>query len=144
VVAFTRIPRAATGKDGVFHPCDEQADQWRQGCGSLANHDAQAANAVLSFVPIARACEALRLLPRVPTLRAHRHIKKGEEILFNYGSSLPFCPRKDRQAEESESAEEEVCAGPDIHRRHVSSRLAGEHASRRALPCTSCSWTGSS
>ena len=97
------------GENGLFEPCHAHATQWLQGCGSLANHDAQAANAVLSFVPIAKACEALRLLPRVPTLRAHRLIKKGEEILFNYGSSLPFCPRKDKvESADEESADEEV------------------------------------
>ena len=43
-------------------------------------------------MPLSRA-EAMRLYPRIPTLRAHRAISKGEEILFNYGSSLPFCPK---------------------------------------------------
>ena len=43
-------------------------------------------NAVLSFIPLGNA-EALRLLPRIPTLRAHRAILKGEEITFNYNTT---------------------------------------------------------
>ena len=44
----------------------------------------------LAALGLLLAFEALSLLPRIPTLRAHRLIRKGEEILFNYGSSLPF------------------------------------------------------
>lgn len=76
---------------------EENATQWTQGPGPLANHDAHNANAVLSFVPINNSNEALRLLPRVPTLRAHRRISKGEEITFNYGSSLPFASVQQRE-----------------------------------------------
>ncbi|KAL3903074.1 MAG: hypothetical protein SGPRY_011819 [Prymnesium sp.] len=84
------------GPDGRFLP-EENATQWTQGPGPLANHDAHNANAVLSFVPINNSNEALRLLPRVPTLRAHRRISKGEEITFNYGSSLPFASVQKRE-----------------------------------------------
>ena len=55
----------------------------------MANHDPANHNAFLSFLPLGRNV-ALQLLPRIPTLRAHRKILAGEEILFNYGSSLPF------------------------------------------------------
>ena len=86
---------------------DKNATQWMQGPGPLANHDVHLANAVLSFVPIANATEALRLLPRVPTLRAHRPIKKGEEILFNYGSSIPFASHQENEDGSEGSAESE-------------------------------------
>ena len=55
----------------------------------MANHDPDNTNATLSCVPLSSS-EAVKLLPWIPTLRAHRLIKTGEEILFNYGSSLPF------------------------------------------------------
>ena len=44
----------------------------------------------------------MRLLPRIPTLRAHRLIRKGEEILFNYGTSLPFVAHNEKVEEEGE------------------------------------------
>ena len=83
----------APGDDDIFLPSDQNATQWMQGAGPMANHanDANSGvNASLSFVPLANS-EALRLLPRIPTLRANRPIKSGEEICFNYGkSSLPL------------------------------------------------------
>jgi len=101
--------------DGICWPMDAHATQWAQGCAAMANHDSgPAMNATLSFVPLARD-EAHLLLPRIPTLRAHRHIKKGEEILFNYGSSLPFMQHDERPAEEEESeAEEEEECGEEL------------------------------
>lgn len=62
------------GPDGVFLPKTEDATQWLQGCAPMANHDSANHNAMLAFVPLGRD-EALRLLPRIPTLRAHRHIR---------------------------------------------------------------------
>ena len=83
----------APGADDIFLPSDQNATQWMQGAGPMANHanDANSGvNASLSFVPLANS-EALRLLPRIPTLRANRPIKSGEEICLNYGkSSLPL------------------------------------------------------
>ena len=79
----------APGDDDIFLPSDQNATQWMQGAGPMANHanDANSGvNASLSFVPLANS-EALRLLPRIPTLRANRPIKSGEEICFNYGKS---------------------------------------------------------
>jgi len=93
--------------DGICWPMDAHATRWAQGCAAMANHDSgPAMNATLSFVPLARD-EAHLLLPRIPTLRAHRHIKKGEDILFNYGSSLPFMQHDERPAEEEEEEAEE-------------------------------------
>ena len=79
----------APGDDDIFLPSDQNATQWMQGAGPMANHanDANSGvNASLSFVPLANS-EALRLLPRIPTLRANRPIKSGEEICFNYGNA---------------------------------------------------------
>ena len=96
------------GRDGIFLPVDKHAVQYNSGPGPMANHDSGlGANASVSFVPLSRA-EAQQLLPRVPTLRAIRPIKKGEEIRFNYGSSLPFCPRAAPSAEEHKEVTEEV------------------------------------
>ena len=67
----------APGDDDIFLPSDQNATQWMQGAGPMANHanDANSGvNASLSFVPLANS-EALRLLPRIPTLRANRPIK---------------------------------------------------------------------
>ena len=96
------------GEDGICLPTSADSTQWLQGCAPMANHDPANHNAYLSFVPLGTA-EALKLLPRIPTLRAHRKIVAGEEILFNYGSSLPFMPKMVQpQAEEPEAADEEA------------------------------------
>ena len=81
------------GEHGVFLPTEKDATQLSQGPGPMANHAVGlGANCKISFVPLARS-EAFQLFPRVPTLRAIRDIKAGEEIKFDYGSALPFCPQ---------------------------------------------------
>ena len=76
------------GEDGLFLPKEKDATQWMQGCGPMANHDPANHNAYLSFVPLGRGV-ALSLLPRIPTLRAHRAIKAGEEICIFYVDTSP-------------------------------------------------------
>ena len=78
------------GPDGSFLPMSEDATQWTQGCASMVNHDPANHNACLSFLALDARSEAMRLYPRIPVLRALRRISPGDEILFNYGSSMPF------------------------------------------------------
>ena len=40
-------------------------------------------------------------------MRAHRLIRRGEEILFNYGSSLPFMQHSIEEMPEGGAEEEE-------------------------------------
>lgn len=102
------------GKGGIFLPADKNATQYSQGCAAMANHDTgNAANATVSFVPLARA-EAFMLYPRVPTLRANRHVAKGEEIRFNYGSALPFCPQAATEQDMEAEVEEEELEGWEL------------------------------
>ena len=84
------ISDTPNGPDGSFLPVSEDATQWTQGCASMVNHDPANQNAYLSFLALDARSEAMRLYPRIPVLRAHRRISPGEEILFNYGSSMPF------------------------------------------------------
>ena len=94
--------QALPGSGDLCWPWDAHATQWSQGPGPMANHETgNDANATLCFVPLAKT-EAVRLLPRIPTLRAHRLIRAGEEILFNYGTSLPFVAHNERVEEEEE------------------------------------------
>ena len=95
-------------RGGLYLPHRENSIQYTQGPAAMANHDTgHLANATVSFVPLARA-EAFQLLPRVPTLRANRTIQKGEEIRFNYGSSLPFCPEAIQSERANQAALGEV------------------------------------
>ena len=95
---ITEVPN----EDGNFVPKDgDAATQWMQGCGPMANHDSANHNAYLSFIPLGRGAEYIKLLPRIPTLRAHRTIRAGEEILFNYGSSLPFFSKPESASSEA-------------------------------------------
>ena len=84
------ISDTPNGPDGSFLPMSEEGTQWRQGCASMVNHDTANPNAYLSFLDLDGRSEAMRLYPRIPVLRAHRCISPGEEILFNYGSFVPF------------------------------------------------------
>jgi hypothetical protein len=94
--------QALPGSGDLCWPWDAHATQWSQGPGPMANHETgNDANATLCFVPLAKT-EAVRLLPRIPTLRAHRLIRAGEEILFNYGTSLPFVAHNEKVEEEDE------------------------------------------
>ena len=52
----------------------EHSTQWMQGVGPMANHDSVNYNATIAFLPLANS-EAARLLPRIPTLKAHRRIE---------------------------------------------------------------------
>lgn len=99
-----------TSRGGVFLPTHKFGTQYSQGAGPMANHDiGLGANAQVSFLPLANS-EAFRLFPRVPTLRAIREIKTGEEIRFNYGSSLPFCPEAPTAGLKSEKSFESADA----------------------------------
>ena len=112
-------------EEGLFVPKGEDATQWMQGCGPMANHDPANQNAFLSFVPLGRGI-ALQLLPRVPTLRAHRPIRAGEEILFNYGSSLPFFKRPETVSDDEDdaAAEADSSAAAAAHGASASAELA--------------------
>jgi hypothetical protein len=79
------ITRSAS-PGGRFHPIRTDGPQHYQGTGSMANHATGcAANAKIAFVALTRT-NACKIFPRIPTLRAKRHIAKGEEILFDYGT----------------------------------------------------------
>lgn len=53
----------------------------------MANHAiGRAANASIAFVALTQS-KGLQVVPRIPTLRATRNISKGEEILFDYGTT---------------------------------------------------------
>ena len=105
------ISDTPTGPDGCFLPVSEDATQWMQGCAAMANHDPANHNAYLSFVTLDVRSEAARLYPRIPTLKANRRICQGEEILINYGSSMPFTTRLIKETD-NEGDEEKAAAEP--------------------------------
>lgn len=78
--------QSTASPSGVFDPIQENGPQFHQGAGAIANHaSGSSANAKLAFVALGKLGD-LSVFPRVPVLRAIRNVRRGDEILFNYGS----------------------------------------------------------
>ena len=127
------IPDTPSGPDGCFFPVETKATQWMQGCAAMANHDPTNLNAYISFETLNVPSEAASLYPRIPTLKAQRGICPGEEILFNYGSPMPFTTKLDKERElvkgTADEGEEEKAAAEK-------NRKKAEHevASKKSKP----------
>ena len=84
---FAHTIQQAASPTGRYHPMVLGGSQDNQGAGSMANHaTGSLANAKIKFLSLSTS-NATRVLPRAPALVAKRDICKGEEILFDYGTT---------------------------------------------------------